>query len=893
MRWLWALALAGRAAAGPESPAGAARNDWYWNSLVNLHMDNHGLSVGKGRTVADVAERLSRLPVDIVQVSAYGADGARTTYPSALLPGDPDGWDTLAVWGQAARAAGKRFHVYVNTRGLALTRQRPEWTQLDAAGRGHGRKGGLDACPRLSPDRAGYLEALLRPLLEEVMTRYRPDGIWVDGDHARTRTCYCPHCVAAWRADVADQPPPTDRTSREWPRWLAFQQERYDDYRRQMAEIVHRIHPPAFYTSNHAWKRVDGPPDKNDPRSAPAFADTISADLSHGQALRSTRLKALFLSAERTTPWDLMHLIYRPGEISRHRVLQQGAITLAHGGSWFLWRPGNGDPLAEAPFARAMECAQFVRARAAALGRSESANPVAVLISETAWERERTGGCEGWADLDAPGHWALAIEDACVGVDLINEADFAAASSSYRAILVPNQREVAAATASRLWRFAEAGGTLILAGSALSAHGETATERAGVARGNRRGGDGIARLGGRRIALEGRWELSVRNADVLARWDDGAPMATSRPLGRGRVVVVGADRMPTPDLDGFAPRRLDLCGIGPMVRMTGPGRTEQFIFTLRRRAGNFVVHLADVGARVRGVRILDERTQRIDDTPPVEEVTVHMACAQPHEVAVVPASTRLDYGWTNGLLTATLRHVAHHAALMLDAAPTLLPPGMAIGERHPLSHHAAAAELAEDFELASRGQAVRLVGPWALRSREPTTIRITDTTAASGRHSLEFIDAPCDPPYLPMLCVLPRMRAPFVFSCALKLGTGAVVAVEFREQENRREHPVGPSLTFNAKTGRIISGGQDLGACAVDPWCWVEVRVPSDGSGTYSLRVMPAQGPAVERDGLPFVNAAFSKCGWIGVIGAGPERARFFLDHVQIRPLVDGPAMAE
>lgn len=879
------------AATVPWASAGD-RNDWYWSSLVNLHIDNHGRLVGKGKTAGQIAAQLQTLPVDVVQVSAYGADGTMTTYPSSLSlvsRDDLEGWDTLGIWKEAAKKAGKRFHVYINTRGLSLTKKRPDWMQVDAAGKGKGKNGGLDACPRPSPDGTGYLETLLLPLLEEIMGRYRPDGIWVDGDHARTRACYCRHCKAAWLARSGKAEPPADASDPDWPRWLALEQERYDEYRRRMAEVVHRVNPGAFYTSNHSWKKTTLLFEKDDPRSAPGFADTVSADLSHGQALGITRSKALFLSAEQDTPWDIMHLIYRPDEISRRRVLQQGAVTLSHGGSWFLWAPGN-DPLAPAPFARALECAGFARDRAAAIGRTTSINPVAVLVSETAWQEERTAGRAGFADLVEPQHWALMLEDSCFGVDLLNETGLARDLAQYSLMVVPGQRTVSASSLARLKEFASKGGTLLLAGSTLFG-GETEeadfTALTGVVRDRREKAAVRLTADSRRVFFESRWLLSEHEGAVLAQWDDGLPLATSRPLGSGRVIYLSAGEIPVPDYDGFVPYLLDLCGLGPSVRLSGPGAKEHFLVSFRQKDARTIVHLTDVGSSVQGVRRAAELTQLIDDAPPVPEVTLHLPTPAPAAVSVVPGTATVAHTWKDGILSATIRNVDMHAALILDASPNLplglLPPGLPLAERHPLSHYDASAGLEEDFEIASRGQAVTLAGPYQLRTGGRTSIEVSEEAASTGSRSLKFVDAPSQPSFQPMLCIKPHLRLPIRFTCDLRIEAGAKVWLDFREQENRRDFPAGPSITFDAATGRITTARREIGEFPVGSWFNVEVRLPGDGASSSSLRILrPGLAePLVEA--LPHEDADFSRCGWVGVIGIGNGDASFFLDNLKVR----------
>lgn len=199
-----------------ELSASHERQDWYWDSVVNLHLDNHNLLVGQGHSAEELAAMISSIPVEMIQVSAYGAPGHIVTYPTRRLPKlenpDLDGFDTLGAWREAAELSGKRFHVYMNTRGLWLHRQRSDWMQQNAEGRGRGRREDLyDVCARPTPEGNGFLEEILLPMLEEISREYRPGGFWIDGDWTRTPTCYCDHCRAAWRIETGATAPPTER----------------------------------------------------------------------------------------------------------------------------------------------------------------------------------------------------------------------------------------------------------------------------------------------------------------------------------------------------------------------------------------------------------------------------------------------------------------------------------------------------------------------------------------------------------------------------------------------------------------------------------------------------------------------------------------------------------
>ncbi len=131
-----------------------------------------------------------------------------------------------------------------------------------------------------------------------------------------------------------------------------------------------------------------------------------------------------------------------------------------------------------------------------------------------------------------------------------------------------------------------------------------------------------------------------------------------------------------------------------------------------------------------------------------------------------------------------------------------------------------------------------------------------------------------------MLVIKPTVQLSAVFSCDFKIEKNAKVWLDFREQENRREFPVGPSLTFDAKTGKIMAGRKQIGESPVGAWFPVEIKFPVNGGPVYSLRV----GKEKTYEKLPFDNPEYAKCGWIGMIGTGNEAARFYIDNLKLCP---------
>ncbi len=878
-------------------PAQQNHTEWYRDSVVNLHIDNHSSLVGQGHTVEELAAMIRDIPVDMVQVSAYGAVGHMVTYPTERLPEllHPQlaGFDTLGVWREAVASCGKRFHVYLNTRGLRIHLKHPQWMQQNAAGRGRGRGEGLyDACPRPAPNGDGYLEQILLPLLEEVSALYGPGGFWVDGDHARTHACYCPNCREAWRRHSGKADPPTDPKDPDWPAWLRLEQERYDAYRCRMADVVHRANPRTMYTSNHSWRKTYSPTfEKIDPRDPPADVDALSADLSHGISLRETRLSAMLLSADQATAHDIMHLV-DGDKITLGRVLQQGALTLSFGGPWFLWCRGSGIVRPQAQ-ERVTLCARFARDREAACGRSVSRNPYAVLVSETTWLAERCGEeADGTHDYLAANAFALAFQDAACSVDLVNESLLRRHAAGYRLVVVPNQRDLAPETVTALREFVQKGGSALVTGGAMRAGGtedDSVTRWLGLRRVGREPRQAQLALSARTVVPGSTWRVELGDAETLATFVDGRPALTRKPHGKGAVHWLNVDRLPCPDVDGIVPWAMGLMGAGPCFCIDAPTETPHLVMAVRRKTDLTVLHLTDLTSRSNGRRVRPEKSDIIDDATAIPELRVSVPVSRaPTAVRAVPENTTVSHSWRDGVLSLTLRDLFVHSAVLLEGLPDrparLLPADTPLPQRFAWAHYSTLRTLHLSFEAEDHGHKLDPFADCVVRSHGACTIRASKETASEGRYSAKFSDGPDPRSFMPYLFVKPSFLAAGTVRCTvdLRIGKGAQPSLELRTVENRRENPVGPSLRVGPDGTLSTEQGRKLLLLPHNQWVRLEITCVL-GSGRYDLRVTLPGAQTRDLSSLPCVGGtAFTRCTWIGICSNARERTVFYVDNLRV-----------
>jgi hypothetical protein len=162
------------------------------------------------------------------------------------------------------------------------------------------------------------------------------------------------------------------------------------------------------------------------------------------------------------------------------------------------------------------------------------------------------------------------------------------------------------------------------------------------------------------------------------------------------------------------------------------------------------------------------------------------------------------------------------------------------------------------------------------------TIRVTDETAATGKHSLKFTDAPgLAKVFYPYLSYAPGVKEGVpVVRFAIRVEPGARVGIDLR-QEAHGQTGIGLAVEPD---GTLSANGKRLLALPHSAWCRVEVVCPvgkkATGKGDVAV-TLPGKEPQ-RFPGIAFRTKGFRKLGWLVLTSAATDAAVFYIDDVRI-----------
>lgn len=204
------------------------------------------------------------------------------------------------------------------------------------------------------------------------------------------------------------------------------------------------------------------------------------------------------------------------------------------------------------------------------------------------------------------------------------------------------------------------------------------------------------------------------------------------------------------------------------------------------------------------------------------------------------------------------------------ARTTVYPKPYVVPPPKPLS-------LRDDFE----GPASPLFSLAALeREGHDELIAITDTQAASGKHSLKITDrADLKYPWDPHFWLDPRyLQGSAHFSYKIRLEPGANVSCEWRSQGN--PYKTGPAAQFHDKA--LFVRGAKVSDLPEDAWIGVEMRASlGAGNSHWTLKLTLPDGKAQEFKDLA-CDPEWKEARWVGFSSQSPASVAFYLDDLEM-----------
>lgn len=604
----------------PETAGGSgAGSNWYERGFFLLHLDHHTtaqMEVGRDADPDETARLINLIKPDVIQIHAKGNPGW-TTYPSKVGHTPPKlARDVMQVWTDIAHKNNYVFSAYYNLgRDREIMTRHPEWNRVNANGTPQDNA----LCYH-----SGVAEGYLWPMIDEIMTLYRPCGFWFDGSCFTVANCYCSKCRERFRREQKLEAPAAPQA----PGWAAYkemQRQIYRDFCAQTAARIKQRDPGCLVAINwaYAWRMPEEPP---------PGVDYFTGD--EGTLVDDIAPDAIWYDSQ-NKPFDLMTTVFyldSKGAQPKPRVQleQEMGLIIAHGGRYFAWddpTPESG-LVAERYELMARVVTPFLRARQPWCLGSRAEPDVALFQGAAAQYAQGVESPSAFPRCNPP------LLAACEGLrrkhlspEMISDQRLELGEIRGRLLVLEDTCELTDANRIALRRHVENGGRVLLTGRAVAAAQLT----------NASPSEGLSR----------------------------------QPLGKGEVFSLPqpwfASTRPPEDVEKILQQILP---VGERRLTTDAPESMEVL--LREKGGEKIVHLVNIapGQRVRDPKAPGLVNLHIENLPPAPACRVSLRIAgRPSSVTLQPQNTALaDWTWSDGQLQFTVPTFATHQMVVVDAS---------------------------------------------------------------------------------------------------------------------------------------------------------------------------------------------------------------------------------
>lgn len=165
------------------------------------------------------------------------------------------------------------------------------------------------------------------------------------------------------------------------------------------------------------------------------------------------------------------------------------------------------------------------------------------------------------------------------------------------------------------------------------------------------------------------------------------------------------------------------------------------------------------------------------------------------------------------------------------------------------------------------------------------SLKVSAGTAAGGRQSLKFTDAPGQKhgftPHLFYKKTYETGTVRLLWDMLNSMSAPARFSVELRQYDGG-SYATGPALAV-APDGKVTAGGRHVGTIPLGVWVGAEIEIALGGDAPLVYRLtlqVPGQKPQVCE--LPVTNKAFRRITWLGISSNSLEAAEFSIDNLRL-----------
>ena len=657
----------------------------YFNMIVDYYSAVLEWPYGSGITRDNVLRSLKAARPGFILYHCKGHNGI-TAFKSRLGTEHPKlGGDPLKVLREATREAGVRLCLYYSglVDGTAAERH-PEWQAYRPDGKPYGAEGPLAAMIPLCPA-SRYFEDWVTIHVEEIVTRYDPDLMWVDGDWGGGGRCFCPRCKKLARGRFGEGA--IDRS--EYHLWIR------NEYRRKFSALLRKYKPTCLYSAGNTTPAVDsGLVNHMDWQSGDWFRPSNHRLM---QSLAMRRYTTLGL------PYDAMtcdtQFVSDFHARSRHKsldcLLQEGAGVLANGGKWWYWTyPMPDGALIPSRVRQAKACHEFADQRKDIWLGTQSARLSASVDSgaRPAWFGGDVGGLFGATK---------ALIHAHRSPDLIHVNQLKT-PIPYQLLIVANRAELTAEHAKLFEEFVRDGGLLLTTGVTARSPGMTELLGIKIVKTNALGEGHVLLKDGTPAGIVASWDR-VEPVGAETWWklyeswgqhhrpkwmglsypidgmldeehpqEAGMPAVTARRLGRGLAVHIAADPFAEywnwgpPTTWRFVKELLQRMQPHPWFSSDAPTCVET---SLRVRENELLIHFVN-GNPGQDMSKVGATSLYVYDIPILAPLRATVRCRRkPETVFLEPGHRPIPVEWSDGRLSFTLPPLEMHWCVRVSPWP--------------------------------------------------------------------------------------------------------------------------------------------------------------------------------------------------------------------------------